>query len=88
MSFSAFGSASTLRKPRPWYGCAGSHATGVRFGTEPGVASSHNFFEALYPWPERITAVSDVPLPNFAQAFPMVVRGSQHSREGRGPWIS
>jgi SAM-dependent methyltransferase len=42
------------------------------FGTEPGVASSHNFFEALYPWPERITAVSDVPLPNFAQEFPLV----------------
>ena len=42
------------------------------FGTEPGVASSHNFFEALYPWPERITAVSDVPLPNFARAFPEV----------------
>jgi methyltransferase family protein len=42
------------------------------FGTEPGVASSHNFFEALYPWPERITAVSDVPLPNFAREFPKV----------------
>jgi len=42
------------------------------FGTEPGVASSHNFFEALYPWPERITAVSDVPLPNFAREFPTV----------------
>lgn len=42
------------------------------FGTEPGVASSHNFFEALYPWPERITAVSDVPLPNFAREFPSV----------------
>jgi SAM-dependent methyltransferase len=42
------------------------------FGTEPGVASSHNFFEALYPWPERITAVSDVPLPNFARQFPQV----------------
>jgi Methyltransferase domain len=42
------------------------------FGTEPGVASSHNFFEALYPWPERITAVSDVPLPNFTREFPMV----------------
>lgn len=44
--------------------------TGYR--TEPGVASSHNFFEALYPWPERITAVSDVPLPNFAQEFPTI----------------
>ena len=42
------------------------------FGTEPGVAMTHNFFEALYPWPERITAVSDVPLPNFARAFPSV----------------
>ena len=42
------------------------------FGTEPGLASSHNFFEALYPWPERIIAVSDVPLPNFAREFPMV----------------
>jgi SAM-dependent methyltransferase len=42
------------------------------FGTEPGVASSHNFFEALYPWPGQITAVSDVPLPNFALEFPAV----------------
>jgi 2-polyprenyl-3-methyl-5-hydroxy-6-metoxy-1,4-benzoquinol methylase len=42
------------------------------FDTEPGVALSHNFFEAMYPWPERITAVSDVPLPNFAQAFPQI----------------
>ena len=41
------------------------------FGTEEGVATTHNFFEALYPWPERITAVSDVPLPNFARAFPL-----------------
>jgi SAM-dependent methyltransferase len=42
------------------------------FGTEPGVAATHNFFEALYPWPEQITAVSDVPLPNFAAAFPAI----------------
>jgi len=42
------------------------------FGTEPGVAAGHNFFEALYPWPERITAVSDVPLPNFTREFPSV----------------
>jgi hypothetical protein len=44
------------------------------FDTEPGVALSHNFFEAMYPWPERITAVSDVPLPNFAQEFPQIAR--------------
>ena len=42
------------------------------FSTEPGVALSHNFFEAMYPWPEQITAVSDVPLPNFAQEFPEI----------------
>ena len=42
------------------------------FGTEPGIAVTHNFFEALYPWPERITAVSDVPLPNFAREFPSI----------------
>ena len=42
------------------------------FSTEPGVARTHNFFEAMYPWPERITAVSDVPLTRFAEAFPMV----------------
>jgi hypothetical protein len=42
------------------------------FDTEPGVALSHNFFEAMYPWPERITAVSDVPLQTFAQEFPEV----------------
>jgi hypothetical protein len=42
------------------------------FDTEPGVALSHNFFEAMYPWPEQITAVSDVPLPKFAQEFPEV----------------
>ena len=42
------------------------------FDTEPGIALSHNFFEAMYPWPERITAVSDVPLPKFAREFPAV----------------
>ena len=31
-----------------------------------------NFFEALYPWPERIVAVSPPYLPEFRQAFPRV----------------
>lgn len=31
-----------------------------------------NFFEALYPWPERITAVSTQYLTVFQQAFPKV----------------
>jgi SAM-dependent methyltransferase len=26
----------------------------------------------MYPWPERITAVSDVPLTRFAELFPMI----------------
>ena len=31
-----------------------------------------NFFEALYPWPERITAVSTQYLTRFRKAFPTV----------------
>lgn len=31
-----------------------------------------NFFEAMYPWPRKITAVSNKPSKNFRQAFPKV----------------
>ena len=34
--------------------------------------STDNFFEALYPWPERITAVGHTELDRFAAAFPRV----------------
>jgi SAM-dependent methyltransferase len=37
-----------------------------------GDGSSDNFFEALYPWPERITAVGHTELDRFAAAFPAV----------------
>jgi len=37
-----------------------------------GDGSTDNFFEALYPWPERITAVGNTPLARFADAFPRV----------------
>ena len=37
-----------------------------------GGGSTDNFFEALYPWPERITAVGHTELDRFAAAFPMV----------------
>jgi hypothetical protein len=37
-----------------------------------GGGSSDNFFEALYPWPERITAVGHTDLARFAAAFPAV----------------
>jgi hypothetical protein len=37
-----------------------------------GAGSTDNFFEALYPWPERITAVGRTELDRFAAAFPQV----------------
>src|SRR6185295_7540959 len=37
-----------------------------------GAGSTDNFFEALYPWPERITAVGRTELDRFAAAFPRV----------------
>ena len=40
------------------------------FLTGAGLASTYNFFEAWYPWPEQITAVADVPLTRFAEEFP------------------
>jgi SAM-dependent methyltransferase len=37
-----------------------------------GGGSTDNFFEALYPWPERITGVGHTGLDRFAAAFPQV----------------
>ena len=37
-----------------------------------GAGSTDNFFEALYPWPERITGVGHTELDRFAAAFPSV----------------
>jgi hypothetical protein len=37
-----------------------------------GNGSTDNFFEALYPWPERITAVGRTELDRFGAAFPRV----------------
>jgi hypothetical protein len=37
-----------------------------------GGGSTDNFFEALYPWPERITAVGRTELDRFTAAFPGV----------------
>lgn len=41
-------------------------------GAGEGEYSSDNFFEALYPWPERITAVGVTSLDRFSAAFPRV----------------
>ena len=37
-----------------------------------GAGSTDNFFEALYPWPERITGVGRTELDRFTAAFPQV----------------
>jgi Methyltransferase domain len=37
-----------------------------------GDGSTDNFFEAMYPWPERITAVGHTELGRFSAAFPSV----------------
>jgi hypothetical protein len=53
----------------------GPEATVVDVGVTDaqfGDGSSDNFFEALYPWPERITAVGHTGLDRFAAAFPLV----------------
>jgi hypothetical protein len=42
------------------------------FGEGGGSASTYNFLEAMYPWPQRITAVGLGDLPNFQRAFPDV----------------
>jgi hypothetical protein len=42
------------------------------FGEGGGASSTHNFLEAMYPWPSRITAVGLGALPSFEQAFPEI----------------
>ena len=42
------------------------------FGETVGAAPSDNFFEAMYPWPARITAVGITELDRFRAAFPDV----------------
>ena len=42
------------------------------FAAAAGHAATYNFLEAMYPWPERITAVSVDELPHFAEAFPKI----------------
>jgi SAM-dependent methyltransferase len=54
---------------------AGPETTVVDVGVTDapfGGGSSDNFFEARYPWPERITAVGNTELDRFETAFPRV----------------
>jgi hypothetical protein len=46
-----------------------------------GAGSTDNFFEANYPWPERITAVGHTELDRFAAAFPNVSAVRADGRE-------
>jgi hypothetical protein len=46
-----------------------------------GDGSTDNFFEALYPWPERITAVGHTELDRFQAAFPAVTAVRADGRE-------
>lgn len=46
-----------------------------------GAGSTDNFFEALYPWPERITAVGVTELDRFRAAFPGIRAVRSDGRE-------
>ena len=46
-----------------------------------GAGSTDNFFEALYPWPERITAVGLTELDRFRAAFPGIRAVRSDGRE-------
>lgn len=46
-----------------------------------GSGSTDNFFEALYPWPERVTAVGNTGLDRFRVAFPGVTAIVADGRE-------
>ena len=63
---------------------AGPETTVVDVGVTDapfGGGSSDNFFEARYPWPERITAVGHTELDRFAAAFPRVQAVRADGRE-------
>jgi len=57
-----------LLRPGPETTVLDVGATDASFGD----GSTDNFFEALYPWPQRITAVGITPLETFAASFPEV----------------
>jgi SAM-dependent methyltransferase len=57
-----------LLRPGPDTTVVDVGATDAPFGN----GSTDNFFEALYPWPERITAVGNTSLDRFRVAFPSV----------------
>ncbi len=61
-----------LMRPTPTSRVIDVGVTDSGFAEGRDVASTHNFFEALYPWPAQITAVSTQYLDRFQAAFPAV----------------
>ncbi len=53
----------------------------VGYGEESGHAATANFFEAHYPWPDRITAVGVTDLARFRSAFPAVTAVTADGRD-------
>jgi hypothetical protein len=53
----------------------------VGYGEHPGHAATANFFEAFYPWPERITAVGVTDMSRFRRAFPSVTAVTADGRD-------
>jgi SAM-dependent methyltransferase len=51
------------------------------FGEAEGHGATYNFLEAMYPWRDRITAVSVDELPHFAEAFPELRRVRADGRD-------
>ena len=51
------------------------------FGAAEGHAATYNFLEAMYPWRNRITAVSVDELPHFAEAWPEIRRVRADGRD-------
>jgi len=51
------------------------------FGEAEGHGATYNFLEAMYPWRDRITAVSVDELPHFAEAFPELRRVQADGRD-------
>ena len=46
--------------------------TDAPYGAADGAHPAENFFEALYPWPQQVTAVGLADFPRFRAAFPSV----------------
>jgi hypothetical protein len=71
-----------LYRPGPESTVVDVGVTNAPFGpVSSGAFSSDNFFEALYPWPEKITAVGNTELDRFQAAFPQVHTVRSDGRE-------